>query len=127
MRTSRFPRDVRRQERFARPGREMYRSVMRSTRPRGSTTSRVFQHRVPKAWVRHMTTRILGNTGLRRWTMPESLSDAAFQAVVDQAPDAILVVGDEGRIVFANAQVEELFGYARSELLGQRVEVLVPE
>ncbi len=59
--------------------------------------------------------------------MPEALSDAAFRAVVDEAPDAIVLVDDEGRITYANAQVEDLFGYTRAELIGHRVEVLIPE
>ena len=59
--------------------------------------------------------------------MPDALNDAAFRAVVDEAPDAIVLVGGDGRIVFVNIQVEELFGYARAELVGQRVELLIPE
>jgi PAS domain S-box-containing protein len=48
-------------------------------------------------------------------------------ALVDAAPDGMLVVGDQGEILLVNRQVEELFGYTRGELLGQPVEVLIPE
>ena len=56
----------------------------------------------------------------------DTLSDAAFRAVVEEAPDAIVLVDREGRLAYVNAQAEDLFGYTRSEILGQRVEVLVP-
>jgi protein-histidine pros-kinase len=51
---------------------------------------------------------------------------ANFRVFLDAAPDAMLVVDDHGRIVLANFQTERLFGYSASELLGQKVEVLVP-
>jgi PAS domain S-box-containing protein len=50
-----------------------------------------------------------------------------FQLIFDSAPDAIVVTNREGRIVRTNARAEELFGYANGELVGQLVEVLVPE
>lgn len=49
-----------------------------------------------------------------------------FRALLDAAPDAMLVINDQGRIVLANLQTEELFGYSGSELHDQKVEVLVP-
>ncbi len=52
--------------------------------------------------------------------------EANFRAVLDAAPDAMLVVDQQGRIVLANLQSELLFGYPPSELVGQKVEVLVP-
>ncbi len=46
--------------------------------------------------------------------------------IVELAPDGILVSDDDGRIMMANRQVEELFGYNRDVLLGARVESLLP-
>jgi PAS domain S-box-containing protein len=54
-----------------------------------------------------------------------ALSAAAFQAIVDAAPEGILVLREQ--IVFANAKTEKLFAYDPGELLGQPVEALVPE
>lgn len=56
-----------------------------------------------------------------------ALSDAAFRAIVEEAPDAIVVVDRAGRITYLNAQAESLFGYPRPDLLGQRIEVLIPD
>jgi PAS domain S-box-containing protein len=49
-----------------------------------------------------------------------------FRDLLDAAPDAMLIVDEAGRIVFANASAETLFGYTRDELFGELVEVLVP-
>src|SRR4051812_43781188 len=50
-----------------------------------------------------------------------------YRQVLDTAPDAMVVVGSDGKIAFVNAQTERLFGYTRAELLGQTMEMLVPE
>jgi len=50
-----------------------------------------------------------------------------FQVLLDAAPDAMVVVDQDGKIVFVNTQAERLFGYQRKEILGLNVEVLVPE
>ncbi len=53
--------------------------------------------------------------------------DAMFRGLLEAAPDAMLCVEVDGRIVIANAQAERLFGYSRDELIGASVEMLVPD
>lgn len=50
-----------------------------------------------------------------------------FRELLEAAPDAMVIVDDAGIIVLANSQSDALFGYAREELVGQPVEVLLPD
>ncbi len=54
-------------------------------------------------------------------------SETRFRTLLEAAPDGILVVDSEGRIRLLNAQAEALFGYSRDKLLGESIEVLIPE
>lgn len=55
------------------------------------------------------------------------MDSVLLQALVDSAPDGILLVHPNGRIVFVNRQAERLFGYRADDLLSRTVEDLVPE
>jgi PAS domain S-box-containing protein len=55
------------------------------------------------------------------------LQDADFRRLIEAAPHAIVIVGQDGRLVFVNAQTEKLFGHDRGALVGKLAEVLIPD
>ena len=62
-----------------------------------------------------------------RDTSDRKKAEERFKDLLESAPDAMVIVNKDGRIVLINAQTERLFGYTRQELVGQRVEILVPD
>src|SRR5664279_4457767 len=50
-----------------------------------------------------------------------------FESLLEAVPDALVGMDQEGVIRFVNRQTESLFGYERDDLIGQRIEMLVPE
>ena len=55
------------------------------------------------------------------------LSSDLVRSVLDLAPDAMIIIDSSGSVLFANRQVTALFGYPTEEVVGQRVEQLLPE
>jgi PAS domain S-box-containing protein len=54
-------------------------------------------------------------------------SEIRLRGILDSAPDAMVITDTQGHIVLLNGETERLFGYPREELLGQPIEMLVPE
>jgi PAS domain S-box-containing protein len=54
-------------------------------------------------------------------------TELTFQLIVESSPNAIILVNREGKIAYINNQTEKLFGYVRTEVIGQPVEMLIPE
>jgi PAS domain S-box-containing protein len=57
----------------------------------------------------------------------ESRAESRFRNLLEAAPDAVLEVDDDGKIILLNQAAEKMFGYGRNELIGVPVEVLVPD
>ena len=57
----------------------------------------------------------------------ERAADARFHGLLESAPDAMVIVDDRGTVTLVNSQAEALFGYPREELVGQAIELLIPE
>jgi PAS domain S-box-containing protein len=85
-------------------------------------------------WAEGVVTAIRGPDGLLRGfsTVTQDVTrrkgeEERYRTAVENAPNAIVTVDREGRIVLANVQVEKLFGYSRDDLLGRSIDILVPE
>jgi PAS domain S-box-containing protein len=70
--------------------------------------------------------RVLRISGTAHDVTERQAHEERFAALLESAPDAMVIADETGRIVFVNGQVERLFGYGRGELLGGAVETLIP-
>jgi len=77
--------------------------------------------------VRDRSGRVVAAATIVRDMSQQKRSEAKFQQLLESAPDAMVIAARDGRIVLVNAQAERVFGHTRDEMLGQPVEMLVPE
>jgi PAS domain S-box-containing protein len=83
--------------------------------------------RSPSGEVRGMAMVFQDLSTLRRIEAERQQAEEKFRLVVESAPSAILMVDSRRRITLANQRTDELFGYARESLIGQPIDMLVPE
>lgn len=78
--------------------------------------------------VRERTAELVAaNANLSSEIVERRRTEEKFRGVLELAPEAIMIIDDQRRIVLVNSQTEALFGYRREELLDQTVEMLLPE
>jgi diguanylate cyclase (GGDEF)-like protein/PAS domain S-box-containing protein len=70
--------------------------------------------------------QVSGIVGISRNITEHMLAEKKFRGLLESAPDAVVVVNKNGIIQLINSQMEKMFGYARSEIIGQTVDMLVP-
>jgi len=78
--------------------------------------------------IQEATRRLTENAAeLERLYADAKSAERQFEALVESAPDAAVVIDAAGAIQLVNAQTEQLFGYSRAELIGRPIEVLIPK
>lgn len=77
--------------------------------------------------VRDDTGKIVRIAGVTEDITERRKADQKFKGLLESAPDAMVIANGDAKIVLVNTQAVELFGWSREELLGQKIEILVPE
>jgi PAS domain S-box-containing protein len=110
----------------------------------GMAAARFAPSSIPPQMAHAVSTSTLGITGVsavtllvlsvavltssfdRRFSLEKLEAENRFRGLLEAAPDAMVAVDHDGKIVLVNAQTEKLFGYERKELLGREIEILMP-
>jgi PAS domain S-box-containing protein len=77
--------------------------------------------------IRNELGKITGISVIERKIIHRRTMESKAQALLETAPDAMVIVNSYGQIILINAQTEKLFGYEKNELLGKDVELLIPD
>lgn len=80
----------------------------------------ISQHRMVEREIQELTRR-------EEEAKAQSRADRRFRELLEAAPDAIIEVDRDGCIILLNPVTEKIFGYTRAELLGQSVDILLPD
>ncbi|ETO93858.1 PAS domain-containing sensor histidine kinase [Legionella oakridgensis] len=77
--------------------------------------------------IKDHTGKITGAASIARKIPFVTREQRKFELAIEAAPNGMLMIDDQGNIKLVNAQLERMFEYAREELLGNPIEMLVPE
>jgi PAS domain S-box-containing protein len=77
--------------------------------------------------LRDQAGKLIGYSEVSRDMTERVMSEAKYRGLLEAAPDAMVVVNQNGEMVLLNVQAEKQFGYRRDELLGQPVTTIIPE
>lgn len=67
------------------------------------------------------------DTMLEKELAEHKKSESKFKGLLESAPDSMVITNGDGVILMVNAQTERIFGYPRSEMIGKKVEILIPQ
>jgi PAS domain S-box-containing protein len=85
-----------------------------------------FQANLVITALRDQAGKLIGYSEISRDMTEHVMSEAKYRGLLEAAPDAMVVVNQNGEIVLLNVQAEKQFGYRRDELLGQPVTTIIP-
>jgi len=113
-----------------------FRQVAERAAANGQDFSHEYRLRMPDGRVKHIHVVARGSlddtgdvdfVGAMTDVTDRKKSEQSFKDLLEAAPDAMVILNHQGGIVLVNSQTERLFGYPRSELLEEPVEMLLPE
>jgi PAS domain S-box-containing protein len=66
-------------------------------------------------------------TYVKKYIVERGFAEEVFRLAVEACPSGMLMINHDGKIVMVNTEIERQFGYQRAELIGQAIDMLVPE